>query len=228
MYRQIFWVEVKNLTYNYILEKKDIMHARIKVSEEGHVRVLVPYSFTDDDISTLMNKKSKWISKQLDFFKKKSRIDLNRNQILFYGNRYSYFYDDTYSRKIIIDHNFKTIRARKDLLDPEIQKKWYKNEARKYLVSRTEELAKRFNFTYNTIYIRDQRTKLGNCSHSENISLNWRLIKAPILVSDYIIVHELVHTKIMNHSSKFWTLLKSLYPDYKDAMNWLDKYGNSL
>jgi predicted metal-dependent hydrolase len=216
------------LPKNYTLEKKDIKHARIKVSEDGYVRVLIPYSFTDDDISALMSKKSNWISKQLAFFEKKSRIELNRNQILLYGNRYSYFYDDTYSRKIAIDHSFKTIRSKKDLLDPEIQKTWFKKEAREYLVARTEELAKRLNFTYNAIYIRDQRTKLGNCSKCGNISLNWRLVKAPTLVSDYIIIHELVHTKIMNHSSKFWTLLKSLYPDYKGAMNWIDKYGNGL
>lgn len=213
---------------NHTLQRKDIKHARIKVSEDGHVRVLVPHSFTDDDISALMAKKSKWITKQRSFFSKKSRIELARNQLLLFGNRYSYFYDDTYSRKILVDHSHKTIRAKRDLLEPVIQKRWYKNEARKYLVSRTEELAERLHFKYKAIYIRDQRTKLGNCSDDRNISLNWRLVKAPTLVSDYIIIHELVHTKIMNHSGKFWTLLKSLYPDYKDAMNWLDKYGNSL
>lgn len=213
---------------NYTLQRKDIKHARIKVSEDGHVRVLVPHSFTDDDILALIAKKSNWIVKQQSFFSKKSRIELARNQLLFWGNRYSYFFDDTYSRKIVIDHNHKTIRAKRDMLEPAIQKRWYKNEARKYLVSRTEELAERLHFTYKAIYIRDQRTKLGNCSDDQNISLNWRLVKAPKFVSDYIIIHELVHTKIMNHSGKFWTLLKSLYPDYKDAMNWLDKYGNSL
>ena len=213
---------------NHTLQRKDIKHARIKVSEDGNVRVLVPHSFTDDDISALIAKKSKWIAKQRSFFSKKSRIELARNQLLLFGNRYSYFYDDTYSRKIEVDHSHKTIRAKRDLLESATQKRWYKNEARKYLVSRTEELAERLHFKYKAIYIRDQRTKLGNCSDDRNISLNWRLVKAPTLVSDYIIIHELVHTKIMNHSGKFWTLLKSLYPDYKDAMNWLDKYGNSL
>jgi predicted metal-dependent hydrolase len=213
---------------NYTLQKKDIQHARIKVSEDGHVRVLVPYFFTDDDISALLSKKSKWIAGKQAFFSKKSRIELARNQLLLFGNRYSYFYDDTYSRKIVIDHSFKTIRAKRELLDPVTQKKWYKHEARKYLVARTEELAKRLRFHYKAIYIRDQRTKLGNCSEHRNISLNWRLVKAPTLVSDFIIIHELVHTRIMNHSGKFWTILKSLYPDYKDAMNWLDTYGNSL
>lgn len=216
------------LQNNHTLQKKDIKHARIKVSEDGHVRVLVPYSFTDDDISALMNKKSKWIAKQQAFFGKKSRIELARNQLLLFGNRYAYFYDDTYSRKVVIDHEHKTIRAKKDLLDPVIQKQWYRNEAKKYLIARTEELAEKLHFSYKATYIRDQRTKLGNCSEDRNISLNWRLVKAPTSVADYIIIHELVHTKIMNHSGKFWTLLKSLYPDYKDAMNWLDKYGNCL
>lgn len=213
---------------NQTLQKKDVKHARIKVSEDGRVRVLVPYSFTDDDISGLLSKKSKWIAKQLAFFSKQSRIELARNQLLLFGTRYSYFYDETYSHKIVIDHGFKTIQARKDLLDPETQKNWYKHEAKNYLLPRTKELAERLNFTYKSIYIRDQRTKLGNCSEDRNISLNWRLVKAPTLVSDYIIIHELVHTKIMNHTSKFWVLLKSIYPDYKDAIKWLEKYGNSL
>ena len=212
----------------YIVEKKDVKHARIKVSEDGQVRVLVPTSFTDDEIEALITKKSTWVIKQQSFFSKKAQIELGRNQLLMFGNRYSYFYDETCSTKVIIDHEYKTIRAKKDMLDPIVQKKWYKAEAKKYLVYRTKELAERLNFTYKAVYIRDQKTKLGNCSSDKNISLNWRLIKVPTLVSDYIIIHELVHTKIMNHSAKFWTLLKSLYPDYKEAINWLDKYGNSL
>ena len=213
---------------NHTLQRKDIKHARIKVSENGHVRVLVPHFFSDDDISALIAKKSKWIAKQRSFFSKKSRIELARNQLLLFGNRYSYFYDDTYSRKIVVDHSYKTIRAKRNLLEPATQKRWYKNEARKYLVSRIEKLAKNLHFEYKGVYIRDQRTKLGNCSYERNISLNWRLVKAPKSVSDYIMIHELVHTKIMNHSGKFWTLLRSLYPDYKDAINWLDRYSNSM
>ncbi|MDP8218060.1 MAG: SprT family zinc-dependent metalloprotease [Candidatus Theseobacter exili] len=213
---------------DHTLQKREIKHARVKVFEDGHVKLLIPYSFTDDDILALISKKSKWIAKQRVFFNKKSHIELTRNQLLMFGSRYSYFNDNTYTQKVVIDHSFKTIRAKRDLLEPDIQQRWYKHEARKYLVARTEELAEKLHFCFNTIYIRAQRTKFGNCSDDRNISLNWRLVKAPALVSDYIIIHELVHTKVMNHSGKFWILLKSYYPDYKDAINWLDKYGNSL
>jgi len=216
------------LPEDYFLVRKDIKHARIKVSENGHVRLTIPSSFTEDDIEALLSKKTKWIDKQKKFFSNKSKIELNRNQILLFGNRYTYFYDDIFKQKVIIDHDFKTIRAKRNLLDPEIQMKWYKQIARSYLINRTEKLSASLRFKYNRIFIRGQRTKLGNCSEEKNISLNWRLLKAPEMVIDYIIVHELVHTKIMNHTAKFWTLLKAIYPDYKDAIKWLDKYGNSL
>jgi predicted metal-dependent hydrolase len=147
---------------------------------------------------------------------------------LLYGNRYAYFYDSTFEQKIIIDHEHKTIRAKRNLLNTVTQEKWYKTIARKHLISRTEELAGKLRFDFNKLYIRSQRKKWGNCSKEKNISLNWRLIKAPFFVIDYLIVHELVHTEIMNHTSRFWTMLKSYYPDYKSAVKWLDKYGNSL
>lgn len=213
---------------NYIFIERDVKHARLRVSEDGNVRVIVPFDFTQDDVSALLNKKERWIEKNLEFFAKKSKINLQRNQLLLYGNRYAYFYDSTFEQKVIIDHDHKTIRAKRDLLNIEIQEKWYKSIAKKHFIARTNELSKKLNFPFNKLYVRGQRRKWGNCSKERNLSLNWRLIKAPLFVIDYLIIHELVHTEIMNHTSRFWTLLRSYYPDYKAAVKWLDKYGNSL
>lgn len=213
---------------NYIVIEKNVKHARVKVSEEGNIRIIVPSSFSGDDLEALIQKKQRWIDKHLHFFQQMSKIHLQRNQLLLFGNRYSYFYDSTFEQKIIVDHDFKTIRAKRDLLNLTVQEKWLRNIAKKHLTARTVELAQKLNFNYNKLYIRNQRKKWGNCSPEKNISLNWRLIKAPIFVIDYIIVHELAHTVIMNHTHKFWTLLKSHYPDYRQAIDWLDKYGNNL
>jgi predicted metal-dependent hydrolase len=213
---------------NYILVPKEVKHARIRVSEDGCVRIIIPPTFTDNDIEALIQKKQTWIDKNLKFFKKMSKIHLQRNQLLLFGNRYSYYYDSTYQQKIIINHEYKTIRAKRDLLDITTQEKWYKNIAKQHLTNRTQELSEKLNFKYNKLYIRNQRSKWGNCSKEKNISLNWRLVKAPEFVIDYIIIHELTHSAIMKHNHKFWTLLKSHYPQYQQAINWLDKYGNSL
>lgn len=217
-----------NLPAGYELIRKELKHARLRVSEDGSVRVLVPFTFTEDDIAALLEKKARWVEQGHRFFSEKSRIELHRNQLLLYGNRYAYFYDDTYERRVQIDHQHRTIRAKRNLLNLATQERWYKVIARKHLLSRTEELAARLKLEYQTLYVRSQRKKWGNCSTDKNISLNWRLIKAPLFVIDYLIVHELVHTLVMNHTAKYWTLLKSYYPDYKDAISWLDKYGNSL
>lgn len=213
---------------NYILVRKEVKHARVRVNETGIVRIIAPVVFSDLDIENLIQKKQRWIDKNMKFFRQMAKINLQRNQLLLYGNRYNYFYDSTFAQKVVINHEFKTIRAKRDLLEITIQEKWYRDVAKKHLTNRLTELSEKLNFAYKKLYIRNQKRKWGNCSKNQNISLNWRLIKAPVFVIDYIIVHELIHTVVMNHSHKFWTLLKSHYPDYRQAIDWLDKYGNNL
>ena len=213
---------------NCILIRKEVKHARLRVSEDGKVRIIAPSSFSEDDISSLLNKKAKWIAKNLQFFENMSEIELQRNQLLLFGNRYNYFYDTTFAQKVIINHEHKTITAKRDLLDLKVQEKWYRKVAKTHLAKRTEQLSEKLNFQFNKLYIRNQKSKWGNCSGDKNISLNFKLIKAPEYVIDYIIIHELLHTVVMEHTNKFWTLLKSYYPNYKESIKWLEKYGNSL
>jgi len=190
-----------DLPDNYLLIERNVKHARLRVSEDGKVRIISPPSFSEEDIHSMLKKKRRWIEKQQRFFAKKESILLQRNQILLFGNRYNYFYNANFERKIQINHEHKTIQAKRDLLDKTIQEKWLKSLAKKYITQRMEELSEKLNFPYNKLYIRGQRNKWGNCSKDKNISINWRLIKAPEFVIDYLIVHELVHTKIMNHST---------------------------
>lgn len=213
---------------NYILIRKEVKHARLRVSEDGKVRIIAPPDFSEEDINSMLKKKNRWIDKNLKYFDGMSSIELKRNQLLLFGNRYDYFYDTTYSQKVTVDHQHKTINSKRDLLDPNVQEKWYRKVAKKHFTNRTKQLAEKLNFKYNKLFIRESRTKWGNCSKEKNISLNWKLIKAPEYVIDYLIIHELMHTVVMNHTHKFWTLMKSYYPNYKESIKWLEKYGNSL
>lgn len=216
------------LPENYILIRKDVKHARLRVSEDGKVRIIAPPSFTEEEITSMLKKKTKWLDTNLKYFNEMSNIELQRNQILLFGNRYNYFYDTSYAQKVIVDHEHKTIQSKRDLLDTKIQENWYRTIAKKHLTKRTKELSAKLKLPFNKFFIRESKTKWGNCSTEHNISLNWKLIKTPEYVIDYIIIHELLHTVVMNHSHKFWTLLKSYYPNYKEAIKWLEKYGNSL
>lgn len=93
--------------------------------------------------------------------------------------------------------------------------------ARKELPARLLALAAAFDLTVRRISIRNQRWRWGSCSPSGHISLNWRLVTMPDSVRDYVLIHELMHLKQMNHSPKFWRLVAAACPDYQAARQWL-------
>lgn len=213
---------------NCSVTRRNVKNARLRVCEDGSVQLFVPMAFTDEDIERLLEKKAQWIATKRQFFEQKSKIQLRRNELLLFGNRYAYFYSSRYQNKIIVNHESRTIQAKRNLLDIAVKEKWYKSVARKYISSRVETLSEALLLPYNKLYIRSQKRKWGNCSNEKNISINWRVIKAPEFVIDYIIIHELCHTVIMKHTVRFQTLLRSHCPDCEQAQAWLDKYGNSL
>lgn len=93
---------------------------------------------------------------------------------------------------------------------------------------RVLELAGQFGFPVKRISVRDQRTRWGSCSARNTISLNWRLIQTPAFVVDYIILHELAHTRHMNHSDRFWDEVARVCPNYPEAEAWLKTFGRQL
>ena len=71
-----------------------------------------------------------------------------------------------------------------------------------------------YNFQFNKISIRNQKTRWGSCSQKRNLNFNYRIIYLPQHIADYIIVHELCHLKEFNHSRKFWNLVSFKIPNY--------------
>lgn len=96
------------------------------------------------------------------------------------------------------------------------------------LPRRTFDLAATHQLTVKRVTVRNQRSRWGSCSRRGTISLNWRLIQAPPFVSDYIILHELMHLREMNHSSRFWREVKQVCPDYLVAEKWLKQHASLL
>lgn len=89
----------------------------------------------------------------------------------------------------------------------------YRIEAKRYLPPRVHELAGRHDFRYNRLFIKDLRSRWGSCSAANNINLNLHLMRLPDKLIDYVILHELVHTHIKNHSPLFWQELERILPD---------------
>lgn len=93
---------------------------------------------------------------------------------------------------------------------------WLKKESKNFIQRRAKAFAASYDFKFAKVAIRDQSTRWGSCSSQGNLNFNWRLYLAPIEILDYVIIHELSHTKQMNHSQKFWDIVESILPDYKE------------
>tara|TARA_B100000575_G_scaffold31435_1_gene21145 strand:- start:198 stop:785 length:588 start_codon:yes stop_codon:yes gene_type:complete len=103
-----------------------------------------------------------------------------------------------------------------------------REEARENLEKRLSELAEQHNFRYNRVSIRSQRTRWGSCSSKDNISLNMKLLHLPQQLIDYILLHELVHTKVKNHSKDFWNKLETVVPNARTVDEQLREYQYCL
>jgi len=121
-------------------------------------------------------------------------------------------------RQIEVDHQL--LREESEEID--------RDEAKRILIGRLKELADKNKLSYNKVTIRNQKTRWGSCSQKNNINLNIKLVKLPQELIDYVILHELVHTKIKNHSKKFWDELNTYIPNAKGLDKELRKYGTGL
>ena len=86
-----------------------------------------------------------------------------------------------------------------------------KSEIRRSLTSRLNELAREHDFHFNKVSLRDQKSRWGSCSAQNNISLNQKLYFLPDHLRDYVLIHELAHTREKNHSTAFWKILFNIY-----------------
>ncbi len=106
--------------------------------------------------------------------------------------------------------------------------RWYRRAARAEIALRLDAAVARAGTTYTKLTIRGQRTRWGSCSHAGAMSFNWRLLLAPEPVLDYVVEHEVCHLEVMDHSPRFWGLLESRVPDWRDHAAWLRRYGSTL
>jgi predicted metal-dependent hydrolase len=100
--------------------------------------------------------------------------------------------------------------------------------ARAELGARLRELATAHGLTIAGMSIRNQKSRWGSCSREGRIALNFRLVQMPPHVSDYVLLHELMHLKQQNHSMRFWRLVESVCPDFRAAERWLKTEGRAL
>jgi predicted metal-dependent hydrolase len=198
-------------------------HYILRVQDDGSVKVTIPRGGSRRGAEAFVREKVGWIERE------RYRMEMARasrlpwhdgTSVLLRGEEHPLRVDKPHgvvrlaSETIPLSHG-----AEGDLRRPVLAH--LRAMAVKELTDRVMELAAQVGHTVARVTVRNQRSRWGSCSPGGRISLNWRLIQAPNSVRDYILLHELTHIDVPNHSKRFWKKLEAVCPWYREANAWL-------
>jgi predicted metal-dependent hydrolase len=208
----------------------------ICVTEKADIVVSAPLRAQEDFIRKFIQEKSSWIlDKVVEMRERRAQIEgksfSHGAQFLFLGKPALIVVQEHQLSRSQIDfeqHQW-IVRVRCDLSLEEklalVKAKiigWYRREAKEILGGRIFHFSRLMNVTPKRIEVRTQKRIWGNCDYRhQRIHLNWQLIQAPIDVIDYVVVHELCHLTVPNHSKRFWKKVAAVLPGFNEQRRWL-------
>ncbi len=215
---------------------------RIAVKPSGEVFVSIPWLFSFSRGEAFLEEKRDWVIRTQLKLEKLGHKKLPLQAGTLFSSR-NYIYQllprETDQVQVHFRHEEKSVAIvyppMASLQQPEIQAKIklkiegvLRYEAKRYLPVRTRELANQLGYTFKAVTIKNNKTNWGSCSSLKNINLNLHLMRLPDRMIDYIVVHELVHTKIPNHGPDFKETLKRYFPDAAELDKALKKFRPEL
>ena len=200
----------------------------LRLRPDGTARVTIPRGGSLGAAVEFAQRNATWLARQLERLAArpgKPAVWTLGTEILFRGERVRIAANDL-DRLCFADQQVP-VPADGSNLRPIIERHLRKL-ATLELPLRVTELATQHGLNVGRVSVRNQRTRWGSCSRRGTISLNWRLIQTPASVRDYIILHELAHTRQMNHSARFWQEVEKVCPEYRSAERWLKQHSALL
>jgi predicted metal-dependent hydrolase len=223
-------------TLPYRIRRSDrALHARILVDADG-VQVVVPRRFPLRNVESFVQEKRPWIERTLRRMAESER-DVPRPQIQdggeipYLGERLglSMSAEANRARAHVARRGSELRVALPPGADPrKALEGWYRRQARGEVAARLDAAVARAGRSYTTLQIRGQRTRWASCSTSGAMSFNWRLLLAPAEILDYVVEHEVAHLDVQDHSARFWRLLASRSPRWREHEAWLRRHGHAL
>ena len=206
-------------------------NAHIRVSPRAGVEVVIPDG-SRINIEKLIDSHSMWITKQIKKYPKQIETQYPHELPLkLLGRTIKIEYqesEDKFKLKQKDDTSIVISGYLDSLLVKQHLSKWIAKKARQVLTPMLEEISLEINLPYNKLSIRGQSTLWGSCTHDKNISLNYKLLFVPYCLARYVLIHELCHTKHLNHSCRFWGLVGKYDDDYLLHKKWLKDRGSFI
>ncbi|MFO8742151.1 SprT family zinc-dependent metalloprotease [Legionella pneumophila serogroup 1] len=229
----------ERIYFNRVPRDKNCTNVLIKINPDCKITVAAPEDAKDEDVIIAVKKRSRWIYRQLEYFRKQQEHLTPRKYI---SGESHYYFGKQYLLKVIESpdemQGVKLLRGKLEVLvkqkSPETVKNllviWYKNRARETFPKIMSDMLDQTLWVAERPPLRIQamKTQWGSCSPNGVITLNYHLVKAPKQFIQYVILHELCHLAEHNHSERFYRLMQQVMPDWEKAKERLDKMAGSL
>ena len=206
----------------------------ITVERDRMVIVHAPEGATEDEVRRVVEAKRQWILTKLrhpqkyqDRLHPPGKEVVNGKSAPYLGRDYRIEVTKTASGKVEFSQLFQVPPAHQ-AKRREVLRDWYIARAKERILPRAEQHARELGVKFGAANIVDNRYRWGSCTANDNVSFNWRLIKAPMFVIDYVIAHELAHLIEANHTPRFWNIVKTQVPGMEKAKAWLKDHGEFL
>jgi predicted metal-dependent hydrolase len=223
------------LNYTLIRSRRRKKTLSIQVEKDGTVLVRVPLHASQGNIDRFLKEKKQWLLKAIGRQQKQNHDRQARAFIP--GERFDYL-GGTYPLEIgerddsgdALTFTGREFLLRRDALGGVrvLFHLWYQKQARVHLEERVRRFSGLLGLSPAGVAVHNARSRWGSCSPEDRMRFTWRLIMAPPEIIDYVVVHELCHMKIRNHSRDYWELVQSVLPDYKKRRAWLKDHGHLL
>ena len=218
-----------------IRKNKLARSVKLSVGVDGSLRASIPYYSPEFSVQRLVNHNRTQIREMLALHNTKN---LYKNGDLI-GKTHTLFFRKFLGEEIKISNEGNQILVQipqdlsfeNSLIQSEIRKtvsKILRKQAKAYLPRRIDFLAEKYGFNFKKLRFSHTGTRWGSCSSSGTISLNIALMNLPHHLIDYVIIHELCHTRQMNHSSKFWQEVEKYCPDYMKCVQEIKQFSPSI
>jgi len=226
----IFFIKFMEIKIDKIIKSKRKSIA-LEVNDKAELVARVPKRFNPKVLQAFLNSKLDWLKITQQTMRRQlqlSQREFKSGEIFFYlGKKYKLKILKSSGGLCFDGRSFCLSKNRRDQA-PELFTVWYKKVALSIFKQRVKFYQQKYNLKINKIKLSSARKRWGSCSSQRNLNFAWRLVMAPLFVIDYIVVHELVHLKYMNHSKRFWCMVENIYPDYKEAEKWLKENSYKL
>jgi predicted metal-dependent hydrolase len=204
------------------------------IERDGSFTVRAPMRASQAAIENFIQQKTDWITRTRQKMKSSPHGEatigkqyVDGEKFLFLGSLFDLKLVGPQKPVLRFDSGFTLNRAAQ-IKGAQFFTRWYKERALEVITERVKQYSQQYNFVPKQVKISSAKTRWGSCSPNGTLNFTWRLVMAPLDVIDYVVVHELVHLRVKDHSSRFWKQVESIYPAYKKQRKWLRENGERL